>query len=146
MKHHSAQEIAAAATLYPSPQEPRMSRRQRIERWAALLESHSGTLNALRQIEYLSPADRRAYRAPNTPLTIAFNDPVLREEGLKSDGLGDAMTFFEMNDSDAHRLLCDCRYLGRMTGTAVAERLRRYAASGERRAKLRQAIRRFFGL
>ncbi|MCT7377681.1 hypothetical protein [Chelativorans salis] len=145
MKHQTPQEVAAAAEVYPTPQKPRMSQRERIERWAALLESHGGPLNALRQIEYLSPAARRDYRDVNTPLTIAFKDQVLRDEGLKSDGLGDAMDFFGMNDFESHRLLCDCHYLGRMTGRAVAKSLRRYVARKETGATVRQAIWRLFG-
>lgn len=145
MKHQSPQEIAATASTYTTPDQPRMSHRERLDRWAALLENHGGSLNALRQIEYLAPDERRAYRAPNTPLTIAYNDKVLREEGLKSDGLGDAMAFFDMSDADAHRLLCDCRYLGRMTGRAVARNLRRYTARKEARGTIMQAIGRFFG-
>ncbi|WP_274427043.1 hypothetical protein [Chelativorans sp. YIM 93263] len=145
MKHQSPQEIAAIATAYPAPEQQKMSQRERIERWAALLDAHGGPLNALREIEYLTPADRRAYRDSNTPLTIAYEDQTLRDEGLKSDGLGDASDFFGINDSDAHRLLCDCHYLGRMTGPVVASALRRYIARKEARAGWRYAVRRFFG-
>ena len=104
-----------------------MSRRERLTRWANALESHGGSLNALSQIEYLSPDERRAYRGTNTPLTVAFNDVALREEGLTSDRLGDAMDFFEMTAEDAHRLLCDCHYMGSMTGSGLAHRIRHYA-------------------
>lgn len=145
MKHQSRQEIAAAVTDCPIPQTSRMSRHERLERWAELLEGHGGHLNPLMQIEYLPPEERRAYRGINTPLTVAYSDKVLREEGLKSDGLGDAMDFFGMSDAEAHRLLCDCRYLGKMTGAAVAERLRRHAASKQSRANMKRAIWRFFG-
>jgi hypothetical protein len=107
-----------------------LSRRERLVRWADALEAHRESLNALREIEYLSPAERRAYRGANTPLTVAFNDPVLREEGLTDDNLGTAMDFFEMSDEDAHRLLCDCHYMGSMTGAGLASRIRRYAENG----------------
>jgi len=145
MKHQSPQEIAAVATTFPLPRQPKMSRKERLEYWASILERHDGPLNALRQIEYLSPVERRAYRGANTPLTIAFSDPVLREEGLKSDRLGDTMEFFGLNDNDAHRLLCDCRYYGAMTGERVAERLRRHAQRQEFRTRVMNAIGRFFG-
>lgn len=145
MKHQNPQELAAAATTYPQPPQPRMSRRERVERWAEVLERHQGPVNALRQVEYLPPQERRAYRGVNTPLTVAFNDPVLREEGLASDRLGDAMDFFQLSDSEAHALLCDCRYHGRMTGGGLAHRLRRHAQASERRARMWQAIGRFFG-
>ena len=35
-----------------------------------------------------------------------------------------------MSDEDAHRLLCDCHYMGSLTGRNLAARLRRYAAGG----------------
>lgn len=145
MRHQSPRELAATATTYSQPLQQSMSRRERIERWAQVLDRHEGPLNALRQVEYLSPQERRAYRGVNTPLTVAFNDPVLREEGLASDRLGDAMDFFKLSDSEAHTLLCDCRYHGRMTGSGLAIRLRRYVDASERRARMWQAIGRFFG-
>ncbi len=145
MKHQSPQEITATATMFMRPQGPKMSRRERIEHWAAILERHGGPLNALREIEYLPANERRAAGGCNTPLTIAFNDPVLREEGLKGDRLGDAMEFFGLNDGEAHRLLCDCHYLGNMTGKLVAKRLRRHMEIAESRSRMRHMIGRIFG-
>jgi hypothetical protein len=107
-----------------------LPRRERLMRWADALEAHHEKLNALREIEYLSPEERRAYRGSNTPLTIAFKDPVLREAGLSDDNLGTAMDFFEMTDEDAHRLLCDCHYMGTMTGSGLAHRIRHFAEHG----------------
>jgi hypothetical protein len=107
-----------------------LSRHERLMRWADALQSHGQSLNALREIEYLSPEERRAYRDANTPLTVAYKDPVLREAGLGDDSLGSAMDFFEMTDEDAHRLLCDCHYMGTMTGTTLANRIRHYAEHG----------------
>ena len=126
MKHLSPQEIADTDRRSLDGILP-MSRRERLMRWADALDRHGGSLNALVEIEYLPVETRRAYSGTNTPLTIAFNDATLREEGLASDKLGDAMDFFEMTDEDAHRLLCDCNYLGSMTGQALAHRIRAYA-------------------
>jgi hypothetical protein len=146
MRHQSPMELKTVATLYSPTERPRMSRQERIERWAELLEAHGGPLNALREIEYLSATRRRAYRDVETPLAIAFADQVLREEGLKSDRLGDALDFFGMDDRDAHNLLCDCVYLGSMTGKAVAKRVRRHLArEAGTRPTVMQSIGRFFG-
>lgn len=145
MKHHSPQEIAASAAVYSTPVRPAMSRRERLERWADILERHGGPLNALRRIEYLSPQERRAYQGLNTPLTIAFSDPVLRDEGLRSERLGDVMDFFELSEGETHQLLCDCRYYGSMTGSEVARRMRIHAERKEFRTGLKRAIARFFG-
>jgi len=101
-----------------------MSRRERLERWATDLERYDGRLKPLMRIEYLPEQERRMLRGDDTPLAVAYKDPVLREEGLASDRLGDAMTFFELTEHEAHHLLCDCHYYGSMTGTSVAARAR----------------------
>lgn len=127
MKHQDPKEIIGTAQAVPAEGLVRMSRRERLERWAEDLAQHGGSLNALRQIEYLRPAERRAYRGENTPLTVAFQDPILREEGLKGETLGEVMDFFELTESDAHNLFCDCHYHGTMTGTGLSARLRSFA-------------------
>lgn len=131
MKHEKPTDMSVTATPLPET-EPRLSRRERIERWATVLEKHRGPLSALRQIEYLPPEGRRAYRDPGSPLAVAYQDPVLRDDGLESDKLGDAMDYFEMSEEDAHRMLCDCHYHGAMTGAGLAARMRHFANRGER--------------
>ncbi len=49
-------------------------------------------------------------RCDCSPLTVAFQDSVLRRQGLTSDRLGDAMTFFGLTPHEAHHLFCDCHY------------------------------------
>jgi hypothetical protein len=128
MKHADPREIVGNAEAVPSADGlVRMSRRARLERWADRLAAHGGSLNALRQVEYLRPAERRAYRGENTPLTVAYNDSVLREEGLKGETLGEIMDFFELTETDAHNLFCDCHYHGTMSGTGLSARLRSFA-------------------
>jgi hypothetical protein len=127
MKHQSPTELRQAATVVPAP----MTRQERLARWADLLEEHEGPLEALYRIEYLPEPERRAYRGGSaTPLAIAAGDPVMRTDGLAGDTLGDAMDYFEISDEDAHRLLCDCHYMGSLTGRGLASRLRRYAEGG----------------
>ena len=109
-----------------------MSRRERLERWANVLDRNPGKLNALTRIEYLPSSERPFARADNSPLEVAFKDPVLREEGLAGDRLGDTMAFFELSDRQAHRLFCDCHYYGSMTGAGLAQRLRMIARGGIR--------------
>ena len=126
MKYQSPEQLREAAVVTSVP--VAMSRRERIDRWADLLEEHSGPMEALYRIEYLPDADRRAYQGGDeTPLAIAYRDPVLRADGLAGPTLGEAMDYFEMSDNDAHRLLCDCHYMGSLTGANLAIRLRRFA-------------------
>jgi len=103
-----------------------MTRRERLERWAELLERDpSRRLRSLGEIETKAPAERLLMRSPDSPLTIAFEDKVLREQGLASDRLGDAMKFFEMSEDDAHRLLCSCMNGWSMSAGKVARGVHR---------------------
>ncbi len=43
------------------------------------------SLRSLFETEYMGPERRYALREDNSPLTVAFQDPVLRAEGLESD-------------------------------------------------------------
>lgn len=131
MKHHKMEDLGAVAEVVRFSV-TRMSRKERLQRWADLLERIPGKLNALTRIEYLPAAERLEARADNSPLEIAFCDPVLREEGLTGDRLGEAMRFFDLSDRQAHRLFCDCHYSGTMTGTGLAARLRTIAKGGLR--------------
>jgi len=107
-----------------------LSRLERLERWASLLERHQGRLMPFLQIEAYPRAERRYFRGDHSPIAVAFSDPILRADGLAGDTLGDAQTYFELSDGKAHRLLCDCHYWGSMTGSKVAARLRTAAKGG----------------
>ena len=141
MKHQNPDDLFMEATALSSGGEVSLSRVERLRRWADALEAHTGPLNALRQIEYLPRAERRAYRAPDTPMTVAFLVPDLRAAGLEGDTLGNAMEFFGMSNEDAHRLLCDCHYQGTMTGPGLAQRIRHYARAVERGSVFQRAVR-----
>ena len=144
MKHLIPDEIMSTAELIPLIRKP-ATPGERLEMWAKALERHAGPLNALRRLEHLSPDELRAYRGSNTPLTVAFNDPALRAEGLKGDSLGDAMEFFDLTHRDTHWMLCDCHYNGTMTGAGLAKLLRHHARSAERRARWARTFRRLVG-
>ncbi len=123
MKHQSIAELTTIADVQPT--KTVMSRCDRLERWAECLEREPQRhLRSLEGIEYGPEAQRRAARENNSPLAMAFADPVLREEGLKSDKLGDALDFFEMSQSEAHRALCSCMHGRTMQAGEVARRVR----------------------
>jgi hypothetical protein len=129
MEHRSLDEIREVAQITPLASLPRaMTRREKLERWAELLEGWNGrSLRPLTRVEYLSPEVRRYLRGESTPLKIAYDDAVLRQAGLAGDTMGDAMGFFALSDWEAHHLLCDCHYLGSMTPALVATRVRAIA-------------------
>jgi hypothetical protein len=128
MEHRALDEIRPVAQVIPFvAASSKMSRRERLERWATVLERYEGMLMPLIRIEYLPEPERVLLRGDATPLTVAYRDTVLREEGLTSDRLGDAMAFFALTKGQAHRLLCDCHYYGAMTTAGVAARVRSIA-------------------
>ncbi len=120
MKRMTYEELAAAGAV-ATP----MTYRQRLRRWADVLDSAPGlALRALRRVELYAPEERAALRADGSPLSVAYADPVLRSDGLASDRLGDGGGFFGLGDRDMHALVCDCRYGGRMRAKDVARRVR----------------------
>ena len=104
------------------------ARRERLERWAAILEAQEGRhLVALRRVEFLPEDERAVLRADNSPIALAQQDPMLFAEGLTGDRLGEAMKFFDLSYQEAHYLLRDCHFHGSMTASNVASRVRAIA-------------------
>ena len=126
MKHTASEELLEIAEVKPAEI---LTRRERLERWAELLERDPVIrLHTLDQIEFQPKAARPSMRADGSPLTVAYNDPVLRAAGLNSDRLGDAMRFFELSEHEAHRVLCYCMHGRTVEGGAAASVVRSIAA------------------
>lgn len=124
MQHQDLDRIWGVKSLDPMFGK-KLTRSERLNRWADLLDAQAGRpLRALEDVEYVSPGVRRELRKDDSPLTLAFSDQVLRTDGLASDRLGDAMDYFGLSERQAHWLLCDCHYGGRMTASEVAARVR----------------------
>jgi hypothetical protein len=127
---------------------PRALRRARLARFAKLLEQHDGPVTLFSRIEYLPEHELAPLRVDNSPLEIAYRDPVLRAQGLAGDRLGDGIAFFELSPGEAHCLLCDCHYTGLVTGDMLAARSRLIAdrmSFGEMCTKLHARLRQWFG-
>ena len=128
MKYRTLEEIAPEARVVPLHPEPRRAlRRKRLERLAAVLEAHTGPLRLFSRAEYLPRDDRMLLRQDDSPLDLAFRDPVLRGEGLAGDRMRDALAFFDLSWNQAHHLFCDCHYEGRATSKMVAGQVRSLA-------------------
>jgi hypothetical protein len=128
MKHQPIQDIDALADVQQVAA-PTLSRRERLQRWADLLSRDPRRqLRPLSRVEFYAERERALLRGDNSPISVAAADPVLREAGLQGDTLSDAQKFFELSDAEAHNLLCDCHFVGRMEGKAVAQRIRAIAA------------------
>lgn len=121
MEHKDLDYLRSVADVQPKP----LSRQERLDRWISLLERDpERRLNSLGEIEYKPPAERALVREDNSPLTIAYQDPILRADGLQSDRLGDAMRYFGLSDGQAHYALCSCLSGHTAESGAFARRLR----------------------
>ncbi len=128
MEYKSFDELRGLADVHGATK-PVLSRRERLERWAELLERDPARrLRSLGEIETRTPAERLLMRSPDSPLSVAFEDPVLRGAGLASDRLGDGMSFFEISEDDAHRLRCSCLNGWSMSSGKVARGVRKIAS------------------
>lgn len=124
MQHKDIAQVRSFADIQPVPSHL-MTRPERLKRWAEVLERDpSRRLSTLGEIELTPKAERPLMRADNSPLTVAFEDPVLMAAGLKSDRLGDALTFFGMSENEAHHVMCSCLYGQTMSAGAAAARVR----------------------
>ena len=124
MEHRDINQIRGLADVQPSlPQV--LTRRERLERWAELLDRDPNRrLSTLGEIEFTPRAERPSMRADNSPLAVAFEDPVLRAAGLRSDRLGDAMAFFQISEDGAHYIMCACLFGQSMSAGTAAARVR----------------------
>jgi predicted protein tyrosine phosphatase len=130
MKYRSLEQITLEANVHPGTG---MSRRERLERWAELLEQQPDRrLCAIEGTEFGCRREREAKRADHSPLTVAFEDPVLRAEGLRGDRVGDAVEFFDLSHDEVHRLVCYCHHGLTVSPATVAARVRAMARQEQR--------------
>lgn len=120
--HH---EIGQVARLYDGGclAKP-MSRAERLDRWVALLRAEPRrTLQTLRETEFQPSRARDAMRADNSAITVAYEDALLRAEGLSGDTYGDAREFFGLSNRQLHYLVCYCHGGAFMSADTAACRL-----------------------
>ena len=127
MERKSVEELKRVAEIHGA----RMSKQQRLGRWADLLERQANRILAsLIEVEYLPPQERAEMQVGNSALSVAFEDPVLRAEGLKSDKFGDAVKFFELSEDEAHWVVCYCHHGRQVDARTVAGVVRDLAGRG----------------
>jgi hypothetical protein len=125
MEHKPIAELGGLADLKAIPRSAPLSRRERLDRWADLLEREPDrVLRTLEEIEWKPRSERLVMRADGSPISVAFADPVLRDEGLAGDRLGDALDFFELSEHEAHIVLCSCNGGETIQAGEAARRLR----------------------
>ena len=107
MQHQTLEHLKAVAEVHPDPTRPVMTRSERLERWAELLERRpERRLATLHGTEYQG------------------GGAGLRAEGLKDDSYGEAKRFFELSDWQLHEVVCYCHFGETVTGARAARHVR----------------------
>lgn len=131
MEHKSLDKLRDVAEILPSWLNAKpLSRSERLLLWAAALEREGGRqLSTLFEIEYQPRARRAALRAEDSILTVAYNDPRLRAEGLAGDTIGDATAFFGLSERELHDITCFCHYGPTIAADSAAAHIRALAVT-----------------
>ncbi|HEX6957139.1 MAG TPA: hypothetical protein VF194_04070 [Ferrovibrio sp.] len=88
-----------------------LNQQERLHRWNELLRRHQErALATFFEIEYLEPELRDRTRCDNSAISVAFEDPVLRADGLTDDTYGTAKRYFGLTDRQMHRIVCYCHH------------------------------------
>jgi hypothetical protein len=123
MEHRTSVELEGFAEVI-RPQ--KLSKKELLDRWALALERRKGArLRTLRETEHKAGDERLALREENSPLSVAFEDPVLRSAGLTSDKLGEVARFFGLSHWELHEVVCNCHFGEAVAAEVVAARVRR---------------------
>ncbi|AZO11522.1 MULTISPECIES: hypothetical protein [unclassified Mesorhizobium] len=131
MKHQTVDQLNAVADVRTEATVLFANRSQRLERWAQLLEQDPGRrLTALAGTEYATPDVREKMRSAGSPMTVAFEDPVFRAQGLKDDSYGEAKRFFELSDWQLHEVVCHCHVGASLPARWAASRVRAAISPG----------------
>ncbi len=133
MEYKSLDQIEGHADVRSSVEQARtMSKRERLERWAEALDRQNGRhLRSIDGTEFGTRRERAAKRADGSPLTVAFQDPVLRAAGLRGDRVGDAVAFFKLSDDEIHHVVCYCHHGRAIAAATAADRVRALARQAD---------------
>ena len=124
MKHQTLDQLQAVAEVgerYPDT----LSRVERLERWAKCLEANPAKqLFTLYETEHRSNRVRDEMRCDDSPISVAFEDPVLRASGMANDTYGEAKRFFELTDGQLHDVICYCHFGATLKAETAARNVR----------------------
>ncbi|MDX8448646.1 hypothetical protein [Mesorhizobium captivum] len=125
MKHQTLAQLQIVADIDQVYPRQVMSRSERLERWAELLERNPDRrLSTLHQTEYQPVRARGAMRGDGSPISVAFEDPVLRAAGFENDNYGEAKRFFELTDRQLHEIICYCHFGATVNAVTAAHHVR----------------------
>lgn len=125
MKHHAIDELHTLAEVKEDFPRRALSRSERLQRWAELLERNPHRrLSTLHETEYQPARVRATMRSDGTPISVAFEDPVFRAAGLENDSYGEAKRFFELSDEQLHKVICYCHFGATVSASTAARHIR----------------------
>jgi len=125
MKHQTLDQLRTVAEISTDKGRSAMTRSERLERWAELLEREPDRhLATFYQTEYRPSYVRKAMCSAGSPISVAFADPVLRGEGLEDDSYGEAKRFFGMTEQQLHEIVCSCHSGATVTSRTAAHYVR----------------------
>jgi hypothetical protein len=125
MKHQTLEQLQAIAEIEQTYPQRVMSRSERLERWAELLERNPHLrLATLFQTEHQPLSVLSLLRSDGSPISVAFKDPILRAAGLENDTYGEARRFFELTDGELHNVLCYCHFGATVSAATAAHHVR----------------------
>lgn len=101
---------------------PTMTRNDKLERWASVVEKYQHYLIQFDRLEHRTPVERERCSQPGSALDLASQDPVLKDAGLTGGTVGEVKKFFELSDQQIHEFSCNCD--GSHSSQVVSSRIR----------------------
>jgi hypothetical protein len=89
----------------------KMTRREKLLRWAGLVRKSETYLNLYSNLEFTSPHQRTMMTVDDsgTAFSVAVKDPEFNAQGLGlQSSVANVLDFFEMDIHEAHAFSCDC--------------------------------------
>src|ERR1044072_2041431 len=108
MEHKSLDKLRDVADILPNWMNNHpLSKSERLKCWAQALDREGcRQLNTLFQVEYAPAEKRTVMRADDSLLTVAYNDPRPRAEGIAGGTIGHPPRFFGISERQLHDIVC----------------------------------------
>jgi hypothetical protein len=128
MKPLEAGQLAELQREFPVDDAPaKLTRKQKLERLAALIENYTNALALGHRIERYSD-DGLASMPAFGALALATQDAVFLKDGLKGRSVKDVRDYLELSTPELHEFSCDCG--GGISSEKMAGRIRGLADRG----------------
>lgn len=108
---------------------PPMSRADKLNRLADLVEKCTHSLRLYHLLEHFTDAEKAKFTGEHLfgAFRLAAKDPVFGEAGMpENPSILDVQRFLELSNQELHEFSCDCG--GHITNTDMAARIRRIAS------------------